>query len=265
MNRSSGRPLTAVAVMAIAVQAWPGSAAAAGTAKARAFAAQAAVSGSEGMMPLLAAMAIGIAVSVIAVLAFLQMTSKGKGTKDDEFKHPDFAYDPSILNHIQSSDGQRAKAPEADAADQASGADEPDDIADDPIGYTIPLRSLGSSASGPNNRRPEPAVGGEPRLVCLKGEFAGGSYRLSDRPVVIGRDGAQCGLVYPEGHGEISRRHCTVGYDPSRRVFTLVDHGSSNGTYLMDGTRIAAGDRRELRSGERFALSGDSQWFEVQG
>lgn len=297
MSSSSGRTLTAVALGAIAALARPGwSAAAADASAVRALAAQATGSGA-GTMPLLAAMAIGIAVSVIAVLAFLQMTSRGKSTKDDDFRQqPDFAYDPSILRKIQSHEDKQANGPDAgddegarsdgdaDAgndegvrgdgsasaehdrgvrsgggayrglpAEAEAGADE--DIA----GYTIPLRSLGSPQDGL-----EPALDGEPRLVGLKGEFAGDSYRLSDRPIVIGRDGARCGLVYPEERAEISRKHCTVGYDAARRVFTLVDHGSSNGTYLGDGTRIAAEDCRELRTGERFALSGEGQWFEVK-
>lgn len=323
MSSSSGRTLTAVALGAIAALARPGwSAAAAEASAVRAFAAQATGSGA-GTMPLLAAMAIGIAVSVIAVLAFLQMTSRGKSTKDDDFRQqPDFAYDPSILRKIQSSEDKRADGSDAgDDEDARSDGDENDENAgdnegarsggdanagnaedgenagdavsarsgddadaghdegfrsgggayrglsaeaeaaadEDVAGYTIPLRSLGSPQHGL-----EPALAGEPRLVGLKGEFAGDSYRLSDRPIVIGRDGARCGLVYPEERAEISRKHCTVGYDAARRVFTLVDHGSSNGTYLGDGTRIAAEDRRELRTGERFALSGEGQCFEVK-
>jgi len=261
MKRSSGRILPAAA-LALAAAVWPGSLAFATPARAAALPAAQAEAGS--MLPLLAAMAIGIAVSVIAVLAFLQMTSRGKSTKDEESRHPDiasFAPQPGQ----RSADGQRDGSEEADGAGEADEADNADeaDKADDAMGYTVPLRSIDRAPDRPDQRRAEPAVAGEPRLIGVAGEFVGASYRLADRPLAIGRDSHQCELVYPDGHAEISRKHCTVSYDAERRVFSLVDHGSSNGTYLRDGTRLASGDRRELRSGDRFALSGEEQWFEV--
>ncbi|MFC3800033.1 FHA domain-containing protein [Cohnella sp. GCM10012308] len=239
MKRRSGLRALAAAVLAFAAAAWP-------VLKAEAAPAAAQASTrleSQGMLPLLAAMAIGIAVSVIAVLAFLQMTSRGKSTKEDESKPTDS---------------------DLFASDQAgNGAVADDREGDDALGYTIPLRSLGDARDRMERRRAAAAAAGEPRLVGVAGEFAGASYSLADRPLAIGRDGHQCELVYPDGHVEISRKHCTVSYDSSRRIFSLVDHGSSNGTYLPDGTRLAAGDRRELRPGERFSLPGGEQWFEV--
>lgn len=252
MKRSTGRILRAAA-LALAAAAWPGSSTFAAPRQAAALPAAEVEAG--GMLPLLAAMAIGIAVSVIAVLAFLQMTSRGKSTKDDESRHPDIASFPS-------NPGQRRSGDEPDGGEATEEADEPDEP-DEAMGYTVPLRSIDRAQDRPDRRRAEPAVAGEPRLIGVAGEFVGASYRLADRPLAIGRDGHQCELVYPDGHAEISRKHCTVSYDAERRVFSLVDHGSSNGTYLRDGTRLASGDRFELRSGDRFALSGEEQWFEV--
>ncbi|MDI4648494.1 FHA domain-containing protein [Cohnella hashimotonis] len=240
MKRRSGLRALPAAVLAFAAAAWPGLKAEAAPAAARTAAERIE---PQGMLPLLAAMAIGIAVSVIAVLAFLQMTSRGKSTKEDESKPTD----SDLFASNQAGFGVVSDDREGDAA--------PD--------YTIPLRSLGD---GPDRmERPEPAVAaaGEPRLVGVSGQFAGASYSLADRPLAIGRDGHQCELVYPDGHAEVSRKHCTVSYDPSRGIFSLVDHGSSNGTYLRDGTRLTAGDRLELRPGDRFSLPGGEQWFEV--
>ncbi|MFD2330408.1 FHA domain-containing protein [Cohnella sp. GCM10020058] len=242
MKRRSGLRALPAAVLAFAAAAWPGLKAEAATAAAQTAAERIE---SQGMLPLLAAMAIGIAVSVIAVLAFLQMTSRGKSTKEDESKPMDS--DLFASNQTQTGHG--------------AFVDDRED--DDALGYTIPLRSLGDARDRMERRRAAAAIAGEPRLVGVAGEFAGASYSLADRPLAIGRDGHQCELVYPDGHAEISRKHCTVSYDSSRRIFSLVDHGSSNGTYLPDGTRLAAGDRRELRPGDRFSLPGGEQWFEV--
>ncbi|CAI6068430.1 FHA domain-containing protein [Cohnella sp. JJ-181] len=247
MNKRSGLRVLPAAVLAIAAAVWPVPSAEAAPAEALTAAEHAA---SQGMLPLLAAMAIGIAVSVIAVLAFLQMTTRGKSNKEDESRHTDQALFTS-------------NAPSRDDHREDRESDVDDEDVDASLGYTVPLRSLGDAPDAAERRTPEPARAEEPRLVGLSGEFAGASYRLADRPLAIGRDGHQCELVFPDGHAEISRKHCTVSYDSARRVFSLVDHGSSNGTYLRDGTRLAAGAARELRPGDRFALPGGEQWFEV--
>lgn len=239
MKRRSGLRALPAAVLAFAAAAWPGLKAEAAPAAAQTAAERLE---SQGMLPLLAAMAIGIAVSVIAVLAFLQMTSRGKSTKEDESR-------PANSDLFASNQAGPGYEYEREEGDEAA--------------YTIPLRSL-SDASDKTGRREATIAGvGVPRLVGVAGQFAGVSYSLADRPLAIGRDGHQCELVYPDGHAEISRKHCTVSYDPSRGIFSLVDHGSSNGTYLPDGTRLAAGDRRELKAGDRFSLPGGEQWFEV--
>ncbi|SFA82878.1 FHA domain-containing protein [Cohnella sp. OV330] len=239
MKRRSGLRALPAAVLAFAATAWPGLRAEAAPAAAQTAAERIE---SQGMLPLLAAMAIGIAVSIIAVLAFLQMTSRGKSTKEDESRPANS--DLFASNHA------------------GPGSDDDAEEGDD-LGYTIPLRSLGDASEGIGRRKAAIAGVGEPRLVGVAGQFAGASYSLADRPLAIGRDGHQCELVYPDGHAEISRKHCTVSYDSSRGIFSLVDHGSSNGTYLPDGTRLVAGDRRELRAGDRFSLPGGEQWFEV--
>lgn len=239
MKRRSGRRALPAAALALAAAAWPGLKAEAAPAAAQTAAERLE---SQGMLPLLAAMAIGIAVSVIAVLAFLQMTSRGKSTKEDESR-------PANSDLFASNLAGPGYEDEREESDEAA--------------YTIPLRSLRDASDKTGRREGAIAGVGVPRLVGVAGQFAGASYSLADRPLAIGRDGHQCELVYPDGHAEISRKHCTVSYDSSRGIFSLVDHGSSNGTYLPDGTRLAAGDRRELKAGDRFSLPGGEQWFEV--
>ncbi|MBB6674469.1 FHA domain-containing protein [Cohnella nanjingensis] len=199
-----------------------------------------------GTLPLLAAMGIGIVVAALAVVAFLQMTARGKNRRD-EYALPDEA---------SPEQAERETSADLDGDwDEDRGDDEGAILPD----YTIPLSRLGSA--------PEPLVQageGEPRLCGLQGEFAGASFKLSARPLSIGRDAAQCGLVFPFDSGEISRKHCSLRYEAERGAFLLEDHGSSNGTFLPDGSRLQAGERYELRPGERFALSGGLHLFEVR-
>ncbi|MFD0672488.1 FHA domain-containing protein [Cohnella sp. GCM10027633] len=200
-----------------------------------------------GTLPLLAALGIGIAVAVGAVIAFLQMTAKGK----------------AFAGQMRVSPGEDADSSQETYSDDGKGSDstyEEDDEADDTLtDYTIPVTQILASPD-----TAEPAVAGEPRLCGIDGEHAGASYRLLNRRLLIGRDSVQCGVVFPYESGEVSRKHCTVRYDADKRVFLLEDHGSSNGTFLADGVRLIPGKLYELRDGERFSLSGAQHLFEVK-
>lgn len=190
----------------------------------------AAASRSEaGTLPLLAALGLGIAVAAAAVIAFLQLTSKGRNPLD----YPE-AED-------QAEDGPFEPFHEA--------------VTD----YTIPLARI------PGVSHPaESEADGEPMLCGVDGEFAGASFRVNGEDLLIGRDASTCQVVFPMEIGEVSRRHCTLRFDEETRTFVLEDLGSSNGTFLDGGERLQPGKRYTLRSGDRFALSGEKHRFEVR-
>jgi hypothetical protein len=200
-----------------------------------------------GTLPLLAALGLGIAVAVGAVIAFLQMTAKGK----------------AFSGISRTAASEEADLPiEPYAADSWSVEDigTESEYDEDPLtDYTIPITQILAAPDAA-----EPARGGEPRLCGIEGEHAGASYRLLGRRLLIGRDAGQCGVVFPYEAGEVSRRHCTVRYNPEARVFLLEDHGSSNGTFLENGARLEPGKLYELRDGEKFSLSGAQHSFEVK-
>ncbi|TVY01468.1 FHA domain-containing protein [Cohnella terricola] len=125
--------------------------------------------------------------------------------------------------------------------------------------YTIPVTQI---LKFPDQA--EPAEGYEPRLCGLEGEHAGNCYRVLNRRLTFGRDPSRCAILFPYEAGEISRIHCTLRYIEENRLFILEDNGSSNGTFLSNGERLKPGVRYELRSGERFSLSGRQQCFEVK-
>ncbi|MFC5407242.1 FHA domain-containing protein [Cohnella soli] len=203
-----------------------------------------------GTLPLLAALALGIAVAIGAVIAFLQLTTKDKGMQafssaSDPHQEPDW----------ESGEGASIDM-EAWAEEESAHHPEYEEPLTD---YTIPVARLLEQA-GPA----EAAEDDEPRLCGIVGEHAGCRYRLTGRRLTIGRDPARCAVLYPYESSDISRVHCTVRYDEEARIFLLEDNGSSNGTFLSDGERLKPGSKVVLRSGDRFSLSDPLQTFEVR-
>ncbi|MCD9020546.1 FHA domain-containing protein [Cohnella silvisoli] len=198
-----------------------------------------------GTLPLLAALGVGIAVAVGAVIAFLQMTAKGKelnehsaAAAEDNEPYED------MLNEEWHDEDTKPNS----------------EYEDNPLtDYTIPVTRL---LTHPD--RAEAAVEGEPRLCGVEGEHAGSCYRILNRRLSFGRDPVQCAILFPHEAGEISRMHCTLRFIEDKRLFILEDHGSSNGTFLATGERLQPGIHYELRAGEQFSLSGNKHLFEVR-
>lgn len=212
-----------------------------------------------GTLPLLAALGIGIVVAVGAVVAFLHMTAKGRNAGE----YADWA-DPGETDASEAAyDQEQAEDSEEEATDPFVPDGERDS---DPHGesqsftdHTIPLARTQAAASMPGAG---PMHG--PRLCGLSGDFSGLMFRVTGSGLMIGRDPAYCQIVFPVEAGEVSRRHCTLHYEADSELFFLEDHGSSNGTFLANGRRMQPGKRYPLKSGERFALSGDIHWFAVR-
>ncbi len=102
-------------------------------------------------------------------------------------------------------------------------------------------------------------------LVGINGEYAGSDIELGADWVKLGRDPASCQLVYDAKSSVVSRKHCMIRYDSSRQLCILQDLGSSNGTYLMDGTRLETGRDYDIRAGERFCVgTRDNNCFEIR-
>lgn len=70
-------------------------------------------------------------------------------------------------------------------------------------------------------------------LFGHSGMFKGISIPLPALGLVLGRESAGEGRLAFNEDSDISRVHCTIRFDGSRGAFVIVDHGSSNGTFLM--------------------------------
>ncbi|MGA9771858.1 MAG: FHA domain-containing protein [Blastocatellia bacterium] len=81
-------------------------------------------------------------------------------------------------------------------------------------------------------------------LTGLSGEMAGRKIALGNNRIIIGRDPDQCDIVLEQP--TISKRHAMIEIDQNREA-TLVDLGSSNGSYVND-QKI---NRLALKDGDR--------------
>ncbi len=100
------------------------------------------------------------------------------------------------------------------------------------------------------------------RLQGVSGQFAGRRYAINGT-VRIGRDSAQCQIVYPEGSQGISRVHCELILANGKLY--LRDLGASYGTFLKGGQRLASNQAVELRPGEQFYLASVQETFQISG
>ncbi len=103
-----------------------------------------------------------------------------------------------------------------------------------------------------------------PVLHGIAGKYAGASVSLEAGPSVLGRDQSVSNLVFPPESDSVSKRHCTVRWDAGRGVFVLEDLGSTNGTFLANGVRLAPGQPQDLRPGDKFYIGDLRNQFEVR-
>ena len=79
--------------------------------------------------------------------------------------------------------------------------------------------------------------------------------------MTIGRDPKQCGVVFPPNTPGVSSKHCAVWVDQGR-VY-LKDLGSTHGTYLSQGSKLAPGQAMALAPGESFWLGSPQESFVI--
>ncbi len=114
---------------------------------------------------------------------------------------------------------------------------------------------------------PPPAYVPPPQRPVLKGiagQYAGSSIALDTGSSLLGRDQSVANLVFGPESDSVSKRHCRVSWDAMAGVFRLEDLGSTNGTFLANGERLAPGQPRALRPGDRFYIGDLRNQFEVR-
>lgn len=99
-----------------------------------------------------------------------------------------------------------------------------------------------------------------PRLQCIAGAFAGKRFGL-DNSLRIGRDPGKNDLVFPAETQGVSSVHCVLMVDGV--TVWLKDLGSTYGTYLEGGRRLAANESVQLHIGEKFYLGSEREAFVI--
>lgn len=105
-------------------------------------------------------------------------------------------------------------------------------------------------------------TGAELRIQGQSGSFAGRRFSINGQ-VRIGRDPAANDLVYPASTPGISGRHCVVTLSGGQVMVT--DLGSSYGTFLAGGRKLAPNQPTPLRIGDRFYLGSEKESFVITG
>lgn len=110
---------------------------------------------------------------------------------------------------------------------------------------------------------PRPAAADTaPRIQAVSGALAGKRYSIEGE-VSIGRDPGRSQIVFPQDTHGVSGAHCQLKV--VNGVLYLTDLGSTYGTYLAGGQRLASTQSVPLKHGDRFYLGSEREMFQVTG
>lgn len=96
------------------------------------------------------------------------------------------------------------------------------------------------------------------RFQALSGVFAGKRFAINGT-VRMGRNPETNDFVYPAGTQGISGSHCSLIFAEGKLY--LKDEGSTYGTFLANGQRLAARQAVELQPGDKFYLATTNETF----
>lgn len=85
---------------------------------------------------------------------------------------------------------------------------------------------------------------------------------LVENELILGRDASVCQIVYPNTERGISSVHCKV--QNINDMIQVTDMGSTNGTFLDTGVRLAQHTPQMLQSGQGFYLGDKMNSFAVR-
>lgn len=101
-------------------------------------------------------------------------------------------------------------------------------------------------------------------IRSMSSQHAGKAFPVGKAPVIIGRNPAECVIVFIEGTPGVSGRHCSVYYSSDTGMFTLTDLNSSYGTFLSNGMKLTANSPINLKSGDSFYVGDKANVIKVE-
>lgn len=115
-------------------------------------------------------------------------------------------------------------------------------------------------------RQPEedqPTIAQNGAIEGISGDYAGTIINLKPgEKLLIGRDAASCNIVLSAERKDISRKHCSVKYDPYTDSFKVIDM-SSNGTYV-NGQQLVKDQEMQFPVGTVIALGNGENQFRLK-
>ena len=97
----------------------------------------------------------------------------------------------------------------------------------------------------------------------ISGQYAGEVFIFNLAPLTLGRDAAQCNIVFEANTPGVSSNHCTIQFNAASQGFELTDNGSSYGTFLENGKKLTPNMPVTLSAGNSFYLADGTQRFLV--
>jgi pSer/pThr/pTyr-binding forkhead associated (FHA) protein len=97
-------------------------------------------------------------------------------------------------------------------------------------------------------------------LICTNGHFNGVRFPINNN-LAIGRNPKLCQIVFPDDTQGISSLHCEITI-LATGIF-LTDKGSTYGTFLLDGRKLAAHESVPLAPGAGFYLADRKNEFKL--
>lgn len=120
--------------------------------------------------------------------------------------------------------------------------------------------SVPSPAPAASTAVPDAGVPHTASITGIKGVMAGRSFPVSGS-AVIGRNPEKCTICFPVNTQGISGLHCEIRQSGS--VYEIIDRGSSCGTFLGSGQKLAENVPTALPSGMYFYLGSTDQLFQI--
>ena len=113
---------------------------------------------------------------------------------------------------------------------------------------------IGKKKKGQGAPQPQTANAAVKKAVIrsMSAQHGAKAFPVGKAAVTIGRNAAECTIVFKEGTPGVSGKHCSVYYNSDTGIFTLTDLNSSYGTFLSNGMKLAANTPVNLKPGDSF-------------
>ncbi|MCH5196224.1 MAG: trypsin-like peptidase domain-containing protein [Oscillospiraceae bacterium] len=127
-------------------------------------------------------------------------------------------------------------------------------------------KNTGAPASEPVQSAPPvqvtpPQSSSNAMIICEKGVLAGRTFPIGNG-LVIGRDPKRCGVCFPVDTKGVSGAHCEIR--KTANGFEILDLGSTYGTTLGSGQKLAPNTAVFIPSGTYFMVGGSEQLFQIK-